>query len=71
MKLPFYSKTKLLLAFEYGVILSQVAKENNVEVTKELMERMEKIILNEFSTKSPTKLSTETIPNILACFETE
>ncbi len=69
-KLPFFGKKKLLLAFEYGVVLSEVAKEMKVEVTKEMSEKAEKMIENEFRNKSATRLSVEMEPNLLSIFET-
>jgi len=67
--LPIYSKKKLLLAFEYGVILSEVAKEKNIPLTSEITGRMEEIIKKEFIKKNPTRLSVDMIVNILASFE--
>lgn len=72
MKLPkFYSEQKLLLAFEYGLVISEVARQQNIEVTKELSERSEKMLLNEFSKKKGQILSLEMLPNILSIFETD
>ena len=71
VKISLFGKKKLLLAFEYGVILSQVAKEHNVELTPEIVKRAEQVLINEFQTKSPTKLAVEMTPNILAIFETD
>lgn len=69
LKLPFYGNKKLRLAFEYGLVLSESAKGQNKEVTSEMMKRGEEILVKEFSSKSPTRLSTEMIPNILAMME--
>lgn len=68
-KLPFFGKSKLLLAFEYGVILTQVAKEQGVDVTPEFVKKAEIMIENEFKMKTPTKLAVEMEPNILSIFE--
>ena len=65
-KIPKHSDQKLLLAFEYGVILKDVAKD---KLDGEMVKRAENIILSEFSKKSPTKLATEMIPNLLASIE--
>lgn len=70
MKIPFYGNKKLRLAFEYGVTIADVAKQNNVEVTPELIARAEEIIIKEFSTKNSSKVACEMTPNILATFET-
>ena len=65
-----FNKQKLLLSFEYGLILSEVAKQKKIELTSELVKKVEIMIENEFKKKSPTKLSTEMEVNILAVFET-
>lgn len=65
-KIPKHSDQKLLLSFEYGVILKDVAKD---KLDSEMVKRAENIILSEFSKKSPTKLATEMIPNLLASIE--
>ncbi len=70
-KIPFFGKTKLLLAFEYGVVLADVAKQKGVEVTPELVKKAEKVIEQEFKTQSPTRLSVEMTQNLLAIFETD
>lgn len=62
---------KLLLAFEYGIILSNVAKAMDVELTTEIVKRAEDMIINEFKGKSPTKLATDMHPNLLSIFETD
>lgn len=70
MNLPLFNKQKLLLAFEYGIILSETAKINNIELTPEIVKRCEEMVFNEFKSKNPTKLSVETHANILSIFET-
>jgi len=67
--LPIYSENKLLLGFEYGVVLSDVAKEKNIPLTAEIVGRMEEIIKKEFRKKNPTRLSVDMIVNILASLE--
>lgn len=69
-KFKFYGKKKLLLAFEYGLTIAKVAQEQNVELTPELVERAEKIVVAEFTSKNPERLAVEMVPNILATFET-
>lgn len=69
MKIPFHSNKKLLLAFEYGIILAEVARQQGVEVTKEISERAEEIILNEFQRKGAEKLALEMHQNLLAVFQ--
>ena len=70
IKLPFFfGRKKLFLAFEYGVILSEVAKEQGIELTPEIIERAEKMIENEFRLNGPTHLATQIVPLIMTVFE--
>jgi hypothetical protein len=69
LNLPLYSNQKLLLSFEYGVILAKTAQELGFEITKDMMIRAEEIIIAEFKKNSPMKLSTEMVTNILAMTE--
>lgn len=69
-KIPLHSNKKLRLAVEYGVILSETAKNRGVELTPEMVKKMEEIVLNEFKNKSATRVAIEMTPNILAVFET-
>ena len=68
-RLPVFGKQKLLLAFEYGVVLRDTAAEMNVELTPEMVKRAEEMILNEFPMKTPTRLSVEMLANTIAMFE--
>jgi hypothetical protein len=70
-QLPRFNKQKLLLSFEYGVIIGDVAREKGMVVTPEMVVKAEEMILSEFLSKSPERLSVEMIPNILATFETK
>lgn len=70
LKIPLYSKKKLILAFEYAIVMSNVAKEQKVDLTMELVREAEEMILNEFH-KSPTKISVDMLPNILSIFKTK
>lgn len=65
-----FGKQKLLLSFEYGVILSQVAKEQGIELIPEILKRAEEIILDSFKRNSSEKVAIDMLPNILAIFET-
>lgn len=70
LPIPIFSRKKLLLAFEYGLILGEVAKAQGVEVNPQLVERIEEIISQEFPRKSASKLACEMELNLLAAFET-
>lgn len=64
-------RAKLLLAFEYGVTLAQVAQEHKHELTHELMEKAEKMLENEFKIHDATYLAqpANMVSNILSVFE--
>jgi len=66
---PLFGKRKLLLSFEYGVILAQAALENKVELTPELIAKAEEMIIGEFSKKDATRVAVDMVPNILSVFE--
>lgn len=70
MNFGLYNKEKLILAFEYGLILSDVAKQKGVEVTPEMVKRAEELITKEFKANTASYNATHMVPNILAIFET-
>ncbi len=49
-----FGKEKAILAFEFGVVLSDVAHEHKIEMTKEIVLRAEKILETELGTQSLT-----------------
>ena len=67
--IPIYTNKKLITAFEYGIIFSQVAREHGVELTQEKILKMEEIIKKEFPKKGFRRLNLEMAVNILASFE--
>lgn len=69
LRLPIYNSNEVKLALEFGTIVSEVAKANDVKLTKEIMTRAEKIFLNEIRTKGYKKTALSFIPLILAAFE--
>jgi hypothetical protein len=66
-----FDEKQLLLAFEYGVVMSDVAKNMKVKLTAEIIARFEDILIKEFTTKDFDKVALEMVPNILAGFETK
>lgn len=70
-KLPLFGKKKLLLAFEYGIVLSTVIRDQGKELTPEIVARCEEIIEKEFTAKSSNRVALDMIPNLLASIETE
>ena len=71
LRLPIYSKKEMLMMFEYGMTLSNVAKDMNITLTPEVAKRLEDILLKELRIKGWKKVTLETLPNILASFETK
>lgn len=69
MRIPIYGNRKLIAAFEFGLTISQNLSDNNVVVSREIIERAEKILVNELSTKSYKRFILDTIPNVLASAE--
>lgn len=63
-----FGRKKLLLAFEYGLIIARLAEEHKVPLTAELIERAEKMLENEARTRSASKMATDIIPNIISVF---
>lgn len=68
---PFISKKKILLAFEYGVILSEVAKEREIELTQDIVIRAEEVIMDAFLRYNEQKVAVDMMPIILSIFETD
>ncbi len=71
IRLPIYGNKTLRLAFEFGTVLSEVAKDHNVVLTRDIVERAEKVFINEINTKGFEKTALNFVPLILAVFETK
>jgi hypothetical protein len=67
--LPIYGNRTLRLAFEFGLVLSEVAKEKGVTITSDISSRAEKILLNELKTNGFEKTALNFVPLVLASFE--
>lgn len=54
VKWPFswYSKKKAMLAFEFAIVLSDVAKDLNITMTKDIVLKAEKLVENELGPKT-------------------
>lgn len=66
---PSFSREKLLLAFEYGLTIAQVAQKHNVEIDAALVERAERMIEGEFKNQTAEHNAVNMVPNILTVFE--
>lgn len=65
-----YNQNKFLLAFEYGLTISEVARKENIELSPKMIEAAEKMLLNEANSGDETRMAVQMIPNILSIFET-
>lgn len=64
-----FDEQELLLSFEYGLVLAKSAQDMKVDITSEISEKAEIMILGEFKSKGPQDLANEMAPNILSVFE--
>jgi len=68
---PIYSEKTLLMAFEFGLVLSESAKKMNVAMTPEISERAEKIVVAELKSKGARQTALNFIPLVMASLEVE
>ena len=66
---PFYGKKTLRIAFEFGLLLSEVAKERGLELTRETSVRAEDILIQELRDNGFRKTALNFTPLILAALE--
>ncbi len=64
-----YSNKTIRLAFEFGLVLSETAREMGVELNPEISARAEEIFISEVRTNGADKTALNFIPLILASFE--
>lgn len=69
LKLPIFGKKKLLLAFEYGLILAKTAQEHKIELNADHVKRAEIMIEGEFRNQTVEHNAVNMIPNLLTVFE--
>ena len=67
--IPLFGTKKLRLAFEFGVIMSEGAKEMKIELTPEIVIRAEEILLDQAKTKSAQEFANQMNGCLLAAFE--
>lgn len=68
-RLPIYGDKTIKLAFEFGVILAEVAHEMKMELTPEISERAENIFISEIRTNGFEKTALSFAPLALAALE--
>jgi hypothetical protein len=66
---PAHDDRKYALALEYGITIARTAMEQNVELTPELVERAETMVMGEFPNKTLHNLAGQMVPNVLSVFE--
>ncbi len=64
-----HDKKVIKIAFEFGLVLSEVAKENKIELTGDISKRAEEILIKELKDKGLKKTALSFIPLILAALE--
>ena len=67
--LPLYGRESLQIAFEFGVVLSEVAKEKKIKLTSEITTRAEDILVKEIRKNGYKKTALNFIPLVLASLE--
>lgn len=65
----FFGKKKILLAFEYGLVMADVAEKMKYEITPEVVKRAEEIVMDQCQKSSTQEMAVDMVPNILAIFQ--
>jgi hypothetical protein len=66
---PFYGNSAMKVAFEFGLILSETAKNRGVELTPEMVVKAEKTLLNEIKLFGVQKTAVNFVPLVMTVFE--
>lgn len=66
---PIYGKKTLKIAFEFGVILSEVAQQKKIELTGVISTRAENILIRELRDNGLKKTALNFIPLVMAALE--
>ncbi len=69
-KLPIYGNKTIKLAFEFALVLSEVAKEKGIEMTPEISQKAEDIFIKEIREQGLEAVACQFVPLVLVCFET-
>ncbi len=64
-----YNEKKALLAFEFGIVLSDVASQLKIEMTQEIVIRAEKMLEKELRYNSPEEFACQMNVLVLAILE--
>jgi len=66
---PVYGKKTLKVAFEFGVVLSEVARERKIKLTPAIVAKAEEIMIAELQANGLNKTAVNFIPLIIAVLE--
>ena len=66
---PIYGNSSLKVAFEFGLVMSEVAKEKGIELTNEMSVRAEAILIKELRENGVRRTSMNFILLVLSVFE--
>lgn len=64
-----FGKKKTLLAFEFGIVLSEALKDLKIDMTKDIVVKTEKLLETQLSTESPETFAGNMNVYILAILE--
>ena len=67
--IPIYGKKTMLLAFEFGLVISDTARTRNIRLDREIAERAEEIFFEEIRLNGFKKTALNFTPLILAALE--
>ena len=68
-RLPIYGNKTLKLTFEFGMILSDTAKGMGIELTPEIVEKAETIVIRELKENGLEKTAVNFIPLVMTMLE--
>ena len=69
LKLPIYGKKTLMLALEFGMLLSEIAKEHKIDLTPEMVAEAERIFISEIKLHGFDKTALNFTPLLLAILD--
>ena len=70
-KLGLYTEMRIRLAMEYGVVLSDVAKDQGITLTQNDVVNAEEMFIREAKKSTTTQLACGLIPNIISLLKSD
>jgi len=68
-KLPVYGNKTLKVAFEFGLVLSEVSKDKGIDLTSEISARAEEVLIKELKENGLEKTALNFVPLVMAVLE--